>query len=95
MEKAAEIVIKADPRAVLSFCLYLLIIVIIGILSAKFSSSGLLEFFLAGRKLKQFVVALSAIVSGRSAWLLIGVTGLAFTIGAPAVWAVTGYLTAE
>jgi sodium/proline symporter len=95
MEKAAEIVIKADPMAVLSFCLYLLIIVIIGILSTKFSSSGLPEFFLAGRKLKQFVVALSAVVSGRSAWLLIGVTGVAFTIGAPAVWAVTGYITAE
>lgn len=95
MEKAAEIVIKADPMAVLSFCLYLLIIVIIGILSTKFSSSGLPEFFLAGRKLKQFVVALSAVVSGRSAWLLIGVTGVAFTIGAPAVWTVTGYITAE
>ena len=78
-----------------SFLLYLLIIVIIGILSAKFSSSGLPEFFLAGRKLKQFVVALSAVVSGRSAWLLVGVTGMAFTIGAPAVWAVTGYITAE
>jgi SSS family solute:Na+ symporter len=84
-----------DNAALLSFCLYLLIIVIIGILSAKFSSSGLSEFFLAGRKLKQFVVALSAVVSGRSAWLLVGVTGMAFTIGAPAVWAVTGYITAE
>lgn len=95
MDKAAEISVQADPSAILSFVLYLLIIVIIGILSAKFSSSGLSEFFLAGRKLKQFVVALSAVVSGRSAWLLVGVTGMAFTIGAPAVWAVTGYITAE
>jgi sodium/proline symporter len=95
MEKAAEIAIQADPKAVISFFLYLLIIVIIGILSAKFSSSGLSEFFLAGRKLKHFVVALSAVASGRSAWLLLGVTGMAFTIGAPAVWAVTGYITAE
>jgi len=81
--------------ALLSFFLYLLIIIIIGVLSAKFSSSGLSEFFLAGRKLKQFVVALSAVVSGRSAWLLVGVTGMAFTIGAPAVWAVTGYITTD
>jgi sodium/proline symporter len=95
MERTAEIAIQADPQAVLSFLLYLFAIVIIGILSAKFSSSGLSEFFLAGRKLKQFVVALSAVVSGRSAWLLVGVTGMAFTIGAPAVWAVTGYITAE
>ena len=95
MEKAAEIAVQAEPQAVLSFFLYLLIIVIIGILSAKFSSSGLPEFFLAGRKLKEFVVALSAVVSGRSAWLLVGVTGMAFTIGSPAVWAVTGYISAE
>ena len=95
MELAGQVSVQADPLAVLSFCLYLLIIVIIGIASAKFSSSGLPEFFLAGRKLKQFVVALSAVVSGRSAWLLVGVTGMAFTIGAPAVWAVTGYITTE
>lgn len=95
MEKAAEIAVQADPWALFSFFLYLLIIVIIGIFSARFSSSGLPEFFLAGRKLKEFIVALSAVVSGRSAWLLVGVTGMAFTIGAPAVWAVTGYVTAE
>ncbi len=91
----AQIANQADPLTFLSFFLYLVIIVAIGILSAKFSSSGLSEFFLAGRKLKEFVVALSAVVSGRSAWLLVGVTGMAFTIGAPAVWAVTGYITAE
>lgn len=95
MENAAEISVQADPQALLSFFFYLLLIVIIGILSTKFSSSGLSEFFLAGRKLKEFVVALSAVVSGRSAWLLVGVTGMAFSIGAPAVWAVTGYITAE
>jgi len=95
MENASGIAIQADPLALLSFFLYLLIIIFIGVFSAKFSSSGLPEFFLAGRKLKEFVVALSAVVSGRSAWLLVGVTGMAFTIGAPAVWAVTGYITAE
>ena len=95
MEEAAQIAVQADPLAILSFIFYLAIILAIGILSAKFSSSGLSEFFLAGRKLKEFVVALSAVVSGRSAWLLIGVTGMAYSIGAPAVWAVTGYITAE
>jgi len=95
MEQAAQTAVQADPLAILSFVFYLAIILAIGILSAKFSSSGLSEFFLAGRKLKEFVVALSAVVSGRSAWLLIGVTGMAYSIGAPAIWAVTGYITAE
>ena len=74
MEPAAQVVIKAEPLAIFSFFLSLLLILAIGVLSAKFSSSGLSEFFLAGRKLKEFVVDLSAVVSGRSAWLLIGVT---------------------
>ena len=95
MEKTLQAAAGADPLTILSFLLYLAIIIAIGILSARFSSSGLPEFFLAGRRLKQFVVALSAVVSGRSAWLLVGVTGMAFMIGAPAVWAVTGYITAE
>jgi len=95
VDSAAQTAVQADPQSIISFVLYLLIIVVIGIVSARFSSAGLSEFFLAGRKLKNFVVALSAVVSGRSAWLLIGVTGMAFTLGAPAVWAVTGYITAE
>ncbi|MFQ6109078.1 MAG: sodium/proline symporter, partial [Candidatus Aminicenantales bacterium] len=95
MEETLRLGLQVDPLAVLSFVLYLIIIVGIGILSTRYSSSGLSEFFLAGRKLREFVVALSAVVSGRSAWLLVGVTGMAFTIGAPAIWAVTGYITVE
>jgi sodium/proline symporter len=95
LEKTLQAASGADGLAILSFLLYLAIIIAIGIISARFSSSGLPEFFLAGRRLKQFVVALSAVVSGRSAWLMVGVTGMAFMIGAPAVWAVTGYIMAE
>ena len=95
MEQASQVAIQANPLTVIAFALYLLIILAIGFFSAKFSSSGLSEFFLGGRKMKKFVVALSAVVSGRSAWLLLGVTGMAYEIGASAVWAVSGYITAE
>ncbi|MFP4624704.1 MAG: sodium/proline symporter [Gemmatimonadota bacterium] len=67
----------------------------IGIWSARFSSAGLSEFFLGGRKMNRVVVALSAVVSGRSSWLLLGVTGMAFTMGASALWAVAGYTLVE
>lgn len=90
MEAAGSTAIQADPQALVSFALYLLIIIIIGIVSARFSSSGLSEFFLAGRKLKTFVVALSAVVSGRSAWLLIGVTGILFTAAIVLIYTVLG-----
>ncbi len=95
MENISQITVHANLLAVLSFIFYLLIIVLIGVLAAKFSSTGISEFFLAGRKMREFVVALSAVVSGRSAWLLVGVTGMAYIRGASAIWAVAGYIIVE
>jgi sodium/proline symporter len=45
--------------------------------------------------MNRLVVALSAVVSGRSAWLLLGVTGMAYATGASALCAVSGYTVAE
>jgi sodium/proline symporter len=94
-EGAASVQVTADPWAVAAFLAYLLVIIGIGLYARKFSSTGVSEFFVGGRKMNRFVVALSAVVSGRSAWLLLGVTGMAYASGASAVWAVTGYITAE
>ncbi len=90
---AAQIAISG--YAVAAFLGYLLLMLLIGVLSARFSSGGISEFFVGGRRMNRFVVALSAVVSGRSAWLLLGVTGMAYTLGASALWAVSGYTVAE
>ncbi|NIM50707.1 MAG: sodium/solute symporter [Gemmatimonadales bacterium] len=95
MQESATVQIAADPFAVTAFVAYLGVIIGIGVLSARFSSTGVSHFFVGGRKMHRFVVALSAVVSGRSAWLLLGVTGMAYSMGAGAVWAVTGYIIAE
>ncbi len=95
MQEGTTVQVSADPFAVGSFILYLGIVIAIGVLSARFSSGGVSEFFVGGRKMHRFVVALSAVVSGRSAWLLLGVTGMAYAMGAAAVWTVVGYITVE
>jgi len=95
VQEGTAVQISAHPAAIASFVVYLTVVIGIGIASARFSSGGVAEFFVGGRKMHRFVVALSAVVSGRSAWLLLGVTGMAYTMGASAVWAVTGYITAE
>jgi sodium/proline symporter len=87
--------IPVDAYALGAFVLYLLVLVVIGVASARFSSAGPSEFFVGGRRMHRLVVALSAVVSGRSAWLLLGVTGMAWTMGASAIWAVAGYTVAE
>lgn len=95
METNAGFTIQTNEYALGAFILYLLIVIGIGIYAVRFSSSGLTEYFLAGRKLKQYVVALSAVTSGRSSWLLLGVSGMAYSRGASAVWSVVGYILAE
>ncbi|MDX1675454.1 MAG: sodium/proline symporter [Longimicrobiales bacterium] len=88
-------VIEVNTAALIAFIAYLMVLIGIGFWSARYSSEGLSEFFLGGRKMHRFVVALSAVVSGRSSWLLLGVTGMAFTMGASALWAVVGYTAVE
>ena len=95
MENTTDLFIQTNMWAIVAFCGYLVIIVLIGIITTRFSSTGIGEYFLAGRKMKQFVVALSAVVSGRSSWLLLGFSGMAFKRGVSAVWAVVGYIVVE
>ncbi|MFW5878366.1 MAG: sodium:solute symporter family transporter, partial [Myxococcota bacterium] len=87
--------IEVSGWALGAFATYLLVVVGIGIWAARFSSAGTGEFFIGGRRMGRFVVAVSAVVSGRSAWLLLGVTGMAYTRGASAVWAMVGYVAVE
>ena len=83
------------PVALWAFLAYLGVMVGIGLLTSRFSSQGVGEFFVGGRRVNRVVVALSAVVSGRSAWLLLGVTGMAWSQGASAIWAVAGYTVVE
>jgi SSS family solute:Na+ symporter len=86
---------QVNSYALASFIFYLLLVLSVGIYSSRFASGGLSEYFIGGRKMNRFVVALSAVVSGRSAWLLLGVTGMAYKMGTSAVWAVLGYIIVE
>lgn len=95
MEEAVGGVGASGSLALAAFVGYLLVVLAIGIYATRFSSKGVGEFFVGGRRMNRFVVALSAVVSGRSAWLLLGVTGVAYTQGASAIWTVTGYTVVE
>jgi len=95
VEQTTSFEITANQYTLFAFIGYILIILVVGLLSARFSSRGLNEFFLGGRKMNKFVVALSAVASGRSSWLLIGLTGMAYIQGLSAIWAAVGYIIVE
>lgn len=84
-----------DNTAFWAFLGYLILLFAIGVYSSKFSSKGIEEYFVAGRKLNKYVVALSAVVSGRSAWLLLGFSAMAYVNGIAAFWAAVGYILVE
>lgn len=95
MDEVNIISVDANDYVIGAFIGYLLLLIGIGIYSTRFSSSGISEFFIGGRKMNRLVIALSAVVSGRSAWLLLGVTGLVYAQGASGLWAVVGYTIVE
>ncbi len=77
-----------DPVLV-GFIGYLLIVVLVGFATFRFTKT-LADYLLAGRKLGAWVVAFSERASGESAWLLIGLPGLALASGFSAVWSAIG-----
>ncbi len=74
---------------------YLVLVIGIGLWAARRSEGTQEDYFLGGRKLSALVTALSAVTSGRSSWLLIGVTGSTWLLGYSAVWYFPGYVLAE
>ncbi len=95
MDELRGVSLSPDSYVLGAFIGYLLLITIIGIYAVRFSSKGISHYFIGGRKMRVIVVAVSAVVSGRSAWLLLGVTGMAYTMGLSAIWACIGYIFAE
>jgi SSS family solute:Na+ symporter len=84
----------ADPLALGIFLLTLSLPILIGFLTLRRTRSQS-DFLLGGRAMDKVVVALSAVSSGRSSWLVLGVSGMAWMMGTGAVWAVVGYILAE
>ena len=84
----------SQPVALIIFILTLLLPVGVGLFAMR-RTRNTSDFYVGGRKLNQFTVALSAVSSGRSSWLILGVSGMAYALGTGAVWACAGYIIVE
>jgi sodium/proline symporter len=89
-----------NPIAV-GFIVYLAVIFIVGIITARLNKT-LPDYFLAGRRLGPWVVAFSERASGESGWMILGLTGLVYATGLgdpsgtklePAIWTGMGGVT--
>ncbi|MDX1699030.1 MAG: sodium/proline symporter [Melioribacteraceae bacterium] len=84
----------SDPLAFTIFIITLLLPIGVG-LAALIKTKNQSDFFIGGRSMGRFTVALSAISSGRSSWLVLGLSGMAYSLGAGAIWAIVGYISVE
>lgn len=68
---------------------YLVILLIIGYWGGK--ESGDVEgYYVAHKRLPAWVIAFSTNTTGESAWLILGLTGMGYLIGAHAFWVILG-----
>ena len=84
----------SHPLAFCIFALTLLLPILIGLATLKKAKSQS-DFFVGGRAMDRLVVALSAVSTGRSSWLILGLSGMAYKLGTAAVWAAVGYIVVE
>lgn len=71
--------------------LYFLMLFAIGIVASR-RVKNLKDFFVAGKSLNFWLVAFSSRATGESGWLLLGLTGMGFSVGMQAWWVVVGEL---
>lgn len=74
------------------FIAYILVLIGIVIYSARRSKTNT-DYILGGKKISGFSLALSERATGESAWLLLGLTGLAYSEGMAAIWVAIGCVT--
>ncbi|MGB5346022.1 MAG: hypothetical protein WBN23_07655, partial [Woeseia sp.] len=68
---------------------YLAILAAVAVWSRR-ETHTLSGFFLAGKKMPFWVIAFSMNATGESGWLLLGLTGMGYAVGAQAYWVVVG-----
>lgn len=82
----SQIFTAAIDYVVLSaFAVYLLLMLFIGFIFSK-KVNNLDEYYLGGRKMNKWVVALSAQASDMSGWLLMGLPGAIYVAGFSEAW---------
>ncbi len=81
---------NVNPILVVSFIVYTLGIVFVGLYSAKLRKETKDDFVLANRELGPWTSALSASASSESGWVMLGLVGEAYLFGFAAFWIIPG-----
>ncbi|OYD09051.1 sodium/proline symporter PutP [Paludifilum halophilum] len=78
--------------SVITFTLYLIGMLTVGLITYRMTHT-FSDYVLGGRRMGSWVTAISAQASDMSGWLLLGLPGLAFSIGMGSIWLAMGLAT--
>ena len=77
---------------ILSFSIFLFIMLAIGGAASYFSKSTTFDYILAGRNIGPFSIALSAVSTCHSGFMFIGMIGFTYKYGVSSIWMIVGWL---
>ena len=78
-----------------SFIFFLLCFVVIGVLSVLHHKKNNADYLLAGKDVKPWLVALSAVATNNSGYMFIGLIGFAYIAGLHAAWLMIGWIVGD
>src|SRR5512140_1426678 len=78
-----------NPIVLVELALYLLGMLLVGVYVGRKRLSQA-QYHLGGKTLSGWALALSERSTGESAWLILGLTGAAFSTGLPEMWVAIG-----
>ncbi|MDF1545186.1 MAG: sodium/proline symporter [bacterium] len=81
---------ESNSLLAISFVVYSLFIVAVGIYTTRWRKKTDDDFVLANRELGSWASALSASASAESGWVMLGLVGMAFSSGLSAIWIAPG-----
>ena len=78
-----------------SFCMFLLIITLVGISASKKNQGTSSDYILANRSIGPIATALSAVSTCHSGFMFIGMIGFTYKIGISAIWLIIAWLIGD
>lgn len=79
----------------ITFLLFMAFFVAVGLLSARRARDEAEDYWLAGREVKPWAVALSTLSTAQSGFLWLGMVGMAYSAGLQSLWMLFGWLAGD
>lgn len=79
----------------ITFIIFIALFIGVGIYSGSQKQDTTADYLLAGRNVNPWLMALSAVATGNSGFMFIGLIGFTYEVGISAIWLTVGYIVGD